>query len=77
MKIDLKELAAAVSHIQKNSYDASISIREDGRSIKLVCMSTNGSILEIEIFDEELSVHAKVRESKELIFIKESKWMKV
>lgn len=67
MKIDLKELSAAVEHIKKSSHDMSISVREDGRILKLVCMSLQGTILEIDLYDEEVSTHAKVRESRDLL----------
>lgn len=68
MKISLKDVKNVLAHIEKNSRDMSLSIREDGRSIKITVGSSDGrSVIEYEIFDEELAVFAKVRESRELM----------
>lgn len=66
MKIELKELKAAIEHIEKNSPDSSITIREDSRILKITVSSLNGSLIDYEIFDLDMAQFAKVRESKEL-----------
>ena len=66
MKISLVELETAIKHIKENSFDISVSIREDSKMIKIVVGSKAGSLIEYDLYDEELNTFAKVRESREL-----------
>lgn len=66
MKINLKELRECLKHIEANSFDMSILLREDGKGIKITVASKTGSLIDYDIYDEELSIHARVRESREL-----------
>jgi hypothetical protein len=67
VKISLKELMAAVEHIQKNSNDLNASVRIDGQILKIVVGANDGrSLIEYDLYDEGASQHAKVRQSKEL-----------
>lgn len=67
MKLDLKEFAGALKYISDNSQDMSVSVREDGKILKLIVTSKNGSLIEIDLYDEEMCTHARVRESRELL----------
>lgn len=66
MKVQLVELEAMIKHIKDNSFDSIINIREDSQSIKVTVGSKTGSLIDYEIYSDELNTFAKVRESKEL-----------
>jgi hypothetical protein len=67
MKISIKEINACLDHIKDNSFDLSINIREDGnKSLKITVGAKDGSLIEYEIYDEEVALHAKIRQSRDL-----------
>ncbi len=69
MKISLKELKAAIAHIEANSNDMSLTIKDEHKSIKIIVGSKyGGSLIEYELYDEDIGQFAKVRETKELLF---------
>lgn len=66
MKISLKEIKEMIKHIEDNSFDTIINIREDNQFIKVTVGSKTGSLIEYDIYNDDLNQFAKVRESREL-----------
>lgn len=66
VKVSIAELEQAITLIRKTSYDVHVVVREDGVGLSIQYQNADNQITNIQLYDEEQRLFAKVTSSETL-----------